>query len=82
MQKEAFNQTACSLSVTMLYHRQVAASGARLLSRLRVVEAVAKFQVAGETLARLHAGNNTPDTPAAQVCNSLQIEWSHLLSPG
>ncbi len=46
---------------------QVAAAGAQLLARLRVVEAVAKFQAAGEALARMHASGSAPDTQAAQV---------------
>lgn len=47
---------------------QVAATGAQLLARLRAVEAVAKFQAAGEALARMHASGAAPDTQAAQVC--------------
>lgn len=46
---------------------QVAAAGAQLLARLRVVEAVAKFQAAGEALARMHASGTAPETQAAQV---------------
>lgn len=46
---------------------QVAVSGARLLARLSVVGAVARFQEAAEELARMHALNATPDSPSAQV---------------
>ena len=46
----------------------MAVFGARLLARLSVVGAVAKFQEAAEELARMHALNASPDSPAAQVC--------------
>ena len=46
---------------------QVAVSGARLLARLSVVGAVARFQEAAEELARMHALNATPDSPSTQV---------------
>ena len=49
---------------------QVAVFGARLLARLSVVGAVAKFQEAAEELARMHALNASPDSPATQVCSS------------
>ncbi len=47
---------------------QVAVSGARLLARLSVVGAVAKFQEAAEELARMHTLNASPDSTATQVC--------------
>ena len=49
----------------------MAASGARLLARLRAVDAAAQFQAAGEALARAHAGGAAPDTQAAQVTPAL-----------
>ncbi len=49
---------------------KVAVFGARLLARLSVVGAVAKFQEAAEELARMHALNASPDSPATQVCVS------------
>ncbi len=52
---------------------QVAAAGSQLLARLRAVEAVAKFQAAGEALARMHASGAAPDTQAAQVRITSQL---------
>ena len=46
---------------------QVAACGARLLARLRCLEAAAKFQAEAEALARAHAVGAAPDTPSAQA---------------
>ena len=46
----------------------MAVFGARLLARLSVVGAVARFQEAAEELARMHALNAGPDSPATQVC--------------
>ena len=56
---------------------QVAVFGARLLARLSVVGAVARFQEAAEELARMHALNASPDPPATQVCSSV---WHYCAS--
>ena len=54
---------------------QVAVSGARLLARLSVVGAVARFQEAAEELARMHALNATPDSPSTQVQPLMKTPW-------
>ena len=58
---------------------QVAVFGARLLARLSVVGAVAKFQEAAEELARMHALNASPDSTATQVSLPLQLLLHNLI---